>query len=54
MSAWIPLFLAVNTADVSELWWDGGLLWAATSGGLEAWTAEGERVHHIDAALPGR
>lgn len=52
MSAWIPLLLAVNTGDVSELWWDGGLLWAATSGGLEAWTLDGERLQHVDAALP--
>lgn len=52
MNAWIPLALAVNTSDVSELWWDGGLLWAATSGGIEAWTHAGERVHHVAAALP--
>lgn len=52
MSAWLPLLLAVNTTGVNDLWWDGGLLWAATSGGLEAYELDGRRVRVVDTALP--
>ncbi len=50
-----PLILAalhVNTADVQDLWWDGEILWAATTGGLEAWSESGERLGHLLEGLP--
>ena len=41
-----------NTSDIRELLWDGQVLWAATAGGLEAWSPEGRRLGHATLELP--
>ena len=38
---------------VEDLFYDGEVLWAATSGGLEAYDDEGERIGHVLEGLPG-
>ncbi len=42
-----------NTADIRELLWDGEVLWAATGGGLEAWSADGQLLATVNEGLPG-
>lgn len=41
-----------NTSDIRELLWDGQVVWAATGGGLEAWSAEGRLLAHATTELP--
>ena len=42
-----------NTADIRELLWDGQVLWAATGGGLEAWSEDGQLLATVNEGLPG-
>lgn len=51
MSATV-LQLMLSTAQVNDLHWDGGTLWAATGGGVEIWDADGERLGHEVDGLP--
>ena len=48
----VILAMHLNTAEVRELWWDGGVLWAATGGGLEAYDADGTLREHVAEGLP--
>ncbi|HJN73771.1 MAG TPA: hypothetical protein QGF58_07565 [Myxococcota bacterium] len=41
-----------NTSDIRELLWDGQVLWAATGGGLEAWSEDGRLLAHATIELP--
>ncbi len=52
MSQWALVALAVSTAQVNQLWWDGQQIWAATGGGLEAWSASGEPLGTASQRLP--
>lgn len=46
------LHIALSTAQVNGLHWDGAQLWAATGGGVEVWSADGERLAHLTEGLP--
>lgn len=46
------LQVALSTAQISDLHWDGARLWAATSGGVEVWSPDGTRQAHEVAGLP--
>jgi len=53
MTGLILAALHVNTMGVEDLFYDGEVLWAATSGGLEAYDDEGQRIGHVLEGLPG-
>lgn len=52
MIAATALQVALSTAQVNDLHWDGAQLWAATGGGVEVWAADGRRKAHEVAGLP--
>ena len=53
MTGLILAALHVNTMGVEDLFHDGEVLWAATSGGLEAYDDQGKRIGHVLEGLPG-
>ncbi|MFT4975529.1 MAG: ligand-binding sensor domain-containing protein [Myxococcota bacterium] len=46
------LHVALSTAQVSDLYWDGDRLWAATGGGVEVYSGGGARLGHEVTGLP--
>ncbi len=52
MSAWAVMAVHLSTAQIADLQWDGDVLWAATGGGLEAWSAAGEHLATASEGLP--